>query len=66
MSQCFVNGCRKPIIGGFEERITAPDKQNPYDTLPGLKTGWCSAHEAAGHQRMIGKSGRFLNDQDLK
>ena len=68
MSHCFVNGCELQVIGGFVERTSRPDHDDPQDTLPGMKTGWCKTHEpdAREHIALFGRSGRYVTSKELE
>ena len=67
MSHCFVHGCRTQVMGGFVEHINVPDHDDSYETLPGMRTGWCKEHEPQGreHIALFAKPGRFLNRNEL-
>jgi hypothetical protein len=65
MPKCYVSGCNRILICGFEERVNAHDHDNPGDTLPGKKTAWCRLHEVTGRRGTTGKRGRFLPPKDL-
>jgi hypothetical protein len=48
MSKCFIYGCDEPVVGGFDQRLSVSGHDDPYDTLPEMKTVWCARHEKAG------------------
>jgi hypothetical protein len=65
MAKCALVGCKNPPVGGVEEIIDAGDLQNPFATLPGLKTSWCREHEEMLKRTTIGKRVRRLTLQEL-
>jgi hypothetical protein len=65
MSKCFIYGCNEPVVGGFEQRISVPGDDNPNDTLPGMKTGWCARHEKAGLKGVANLPGRAIPKREF-
>lgn len=66
MSHCYIHDCVAIVVGGFQQSIAAADHDNPEDSLPGLKTGWCREHELQGRRNVAGKRGRYLTKAELK
>lgn len=65
MAKCCMGGCTEKPIGGFVELIDAGTFDNPNDTLEGMRTGWCKAHESMLRPTVAGSRGRWLTKREL-
>jgi len=65
MAKCSLSGCTEKPIGGFVELIDAGTFDNPNDTLEGMRTGWCKAHESMLRPTTFGTGGRSLTKKEL-
>jgi hypothetical protein len=66
MAKCTLVGCKNRAIGGVEEILDASHLQDPFATIPGMRTAWCREHEEMLKSSTFGKRVRKLTRQELE
>lgn len=64
MVKCSIVGCAGIVSGGFQEVIQAGSFENPFATLPGLRTLWCDEHQPMLSQGL--GDGDYLSEDDVR